>query len=918
MSGRRPSRPARGAGGHRFGRRPRPARARGPAARRAARAGHHRAGRAGHLRARRAHPAARHRPAPERRSRRARAARRPSWTPSTWAPTEAVVTAFSLYFQLVNLAEARGRVRALRRRERAARDGLLDDSVAEAVVQLRRAGRDEAELDAMLAGLRISPVLTAHPTEARRRTALVALRRCAILLERLDDPRLTPSEDREIRRRLREEITLLWRTVRPAHRSRRSRSTRSARRWPCSTRRCSRSCRGCTGRPTRRSTPPRGRRDVRTGDAAAAGAGVPALGLVDRRRPRRQPVRHRRDDRADRAHPGRPRPARLRGGRRCGSCRPCPRRSSSADVPRALATRLARDAEDLPETDRQLRRRFPDEPYRQRFGFIAERLRRTRVALTDDAGPRSGHYDDRGRARRRAAPSCQARSSTTAWAGSPGARSPSCAGRSRRSGSTSPRSRSASTARSTARRSRRWPRAPTPRPRSRPACPSARCSRRSGPSPRSRRGSASRRCRRFVVSFTADASDVTDVLRAGAPRGRARPADPPVLDVVPLFESSDALDRRRADPRRAPARSRLSRAPARPRRPPGGDARLLRLEQGIGLPRRGLDAPPRAGRAGRGGRASAGVELTLFHGRGGAIGRGGGPANRAILGSAPGSVAGRLKLTEQGEVIAANYADPAIARRHLEQLTGAVLDRLDRRSTTPPRRRPARRRADPRRAGRDRPGGLSRARPRRPGVRGLLPRHHADRGAVRPAARARGPRAARPAPTRRGAADRCAAGHPVDLRLVQSRINLPGWYGLGAALEAYRAAHGDAGLAEIAPAVPRPGRSSSSVLDNAEMILAKADMGVARRYATLGAERRGGHAAGRRSRPSTTAPSPLLLRGDRPRPTARRRAGAPALDRPAQPVCRLAVRAPGPAAGPAPRDGARRSRSAAGCCGSSS
>ena len=55
-------------------------------------------------------------------------------------------------------------------------------------------------------------MLTAHPTEARRRTALIALRRCAVLLERLDDPRLTPSEDREIRRRLREEITLLWRT----------------------------------------------------------------------------------------------------------------------------------------------------------------------------------------------------------------------------------------------------------------------------------------------------------------------------------------------------------------------------------------------------------------------------------------------------------------------------------------------------------------------------------------------------------------------------------------------------------------------------------------------------------------------------------------------------------------------------------
>ena len=95
--------------------------------------------------------------------------------------TEAVVSAFSLYFQLVNLAEARGRVRTLRRRERAARDGLLDDSVAEAVARLRAAGHDEAGLDAAFARLRISPVLTAHPTEARRRTTLIALRRCARL-----------------------------------------------------------------------------------------------------------------------------------------------------------------------------------------------------------------------------------------------------------------------------------------------------------------------------------------------------------------------------------------------------------------------------------------------------------------------------------------------------------------------------------------------------------------------------------------------------------------------------------------------------------------------------------------------------------------------------------------------------------------
>jgi phosphoenolpyruvate carboxylase len=67
------------------------------------------------------------------------------------------------------------------------------------------------------------------------------------------------------------------------------------------------------------------------------------------------------------------------------------------------------------------------------------------------------------------------------------------------------------------------------------------------------------------------------------------------------------------------------------------------------------------------------VKLTLFHGRGGAIGRGGGPAGRAVLAQAPGSVDGRLKVTEQGEVIFARYGRSAIGLRHLEQVTSAVL-----------------------------------------------------------------------------------------------------------------------------------------------------------------------------------------------------------------------------------------------------
>ena len=58
----------------------------------------------------------------------------------------------------------------------------------------------------------VHPVLTAHPTEARRRTLLVALRRIRRLLDALDDPLTTPDEDADLRRRLREEITLLWHT----------------------------------------------------------------------------------------------------------------------------------------------------------------------------------------------------------------------------------------------------------------------------------------------------------------------------------------------------------------------------------------------------------------------------------------------------------------------------------------------------------------------------------------------------------------------------------------------------------------------------------------------------------------------------------------------------------------------------------
>ena len=68
-----------------------------------------------------------------------------------------------------------------------------------------------------------------------------------------------------------------------------------------------------------------------------------------------------------------------------------------------------------------------------------------------------------------------------------------------------------------------------------------------------------------------------------------------------------------------------------------------------------------------------GISIQIFHGRGGAVGRGGGPANRAILAQPPSTAGGRLRITEQGEVIADRYGHKAIAERHLGQLINAVL-----------------------------------------------------------------------------------------------------------------------------------------------------------------------------------------------------------------------------------------------------
>ena len=133
----------------------------------------------------------------------------------------ATASAFAVYFDLINLAEEVHRIRALRARERAQHPAPIGESIGEAVGRLRARGVTAERVAELLRALRIELVLTAHPTEAKRRTILSKLQRISDLLRRLQDADLLPRERAELMSGLQAEITALWltdraRTARPA------------------------------------------------------------------------------------------------------------------------------------------------------------------------------------------------------------------------------------------------------------------------------------------------------------------------------------------------------------------------------------------------------------------------------------------------------------------------------------------------------------------------------------------------------------------------------------------------------------------------------------------------------------------------------------------------------------------------------
>jgi phosphoenolpyruvate carboxylase len=224
-----------------------------------------------------------------------------------------------------------------------------------------------------------------------------------------------------------------------------------------------------------------------------------------------------------------------------------------------------------------------------------------------------------------------------------------------------------------------------------------------------------------------------------------------------------------------------------------------------------------------------GVLLTIFHGRGGAIGRGGGPTQRGIRALAPGALAGGLKVTEQGEVIAAHYADPAIALRELELMTAAVLS-----ASTPEHEDALVAIALEGAEALEELADVSRV-----AYRALVwedPAFARFFWDATPISELTGLRlGSRPAS--RG---RISDVPPItDLRAIpwvfawsQSRLDLPGWFGLGSALAAFEERHGTVGIDRLHSLYLR-WPFFESVLDNAEVVLARVDLRTARSYAAL-------------------------------------------------------------------------------------
>lgn len=566
---------------------------------------------------------------------------------------EKVARAFAHYFQVVNLAEQHHRERRARFHERAG-DSLPGSFAALAPELAKHVEREAAA--AQLSGAAIDLVFTAHPTEAQRRTVLDKHRRIAELLERLDAAGTTPAEMRHHRAALREEISALWQTDEIRHdRPRVGDEVKNALFYleeilypliPRVYEHFEETLVAAYGGPV--PTPPVLRFGSWVGADMDGNPNVTPEVAVD------TALAH-----AARAVALHARELEKLGARLSQSSR-------RVGVSEELLASLARDTGAHPERASQMEAPTRDEPYRRKLRWIEQRLEATRQAFVQArageglalaptgfgyATPRE-LLDDLAIVERSLA-----------------------ANKGRHAGLWHVRAFRRQVevfgfhlAKLDVRVPASWVRdaaAATPH---------------EGPGMRAMAALAEMHRRTtlasgesFILSMTRGHQDMVAALVLAQAAGLVRPEQGAAdVSIVPLFETLDDLER-------APREMEL--ALDDPRYAAYVALRGARQEVMLGYSDSNKDAGIlgssfalyRAQRALADLARRRGVALTIFHGRGGSIGRGGGPAQRAIESLPPGSIDGRFKLTEQGEVLGWKYLLPAIAERNLELTIAGVL-----------------------------------------------------------------------------------------------------------------------------------------------------------------------------------------------------------------------------------------------------
>ena len=530
-----------------------------------------------------------------------------------------VLRAFGVYFQLVNLAEQHHRLRRQRQYEHERR--VPRESLADAVQRLELAGVGPDELERAAGQLSLELVLTAHPTEATRRTVLAAHLRLSRLLAQLDDPSLTPARKRRVEAALAEEVTLLWQT--DEVRSRRPRVVDEIRHglwfFEQSLLRVSELLLADYRRLLPHAPAPFRFGTWIGGDLdgnPSAGPETIAEALVQARRLALTTYASEVRDLAQAIGIS----------------------SELASTSAELVASIARDERELPAYAAELDDRNLEEPYRRKLSFVWRRLRN---ALD---GERPAY----------ATPSAFAADLDVL-------------DRSLRAG----RGDRVADGRLAALRRRvelfgfHLAELDVRVHADDLRVPSRRTRKTIAAIARGRAHHGSAAVDTLIVSGTTSPADVLRALDLAEEVGVE-------LSLVPLFETiaslrsaAETVDSLLDDPR-------FGRLVA---------ARGSRLEVMVGYSDSGKDGGYltaqweifRTQRALTQLAARRGLELTIFHGRGGSAGRGGGPTHAAILSQPPGHPPGRLKVTEQGETVSFKYGLPGLAYRNLEAALAATL-----------------------------------------------------------------------------------------------------------------------------------------------------------------------------------------------------------------------------------------------------